>query len=81
MIAQEPRAAVRVDIPNTCTMRGGLTEDVDLRFLFGEPREGVEVVFERPALERFLHLALDLLATPVPEDDLNGDLLTVVSPG
>jgi hypothetical protein len=68
MITHKPRAVVRVDIPNTCTMRGELTPDVDLQFLFGESRDGITIVFERPALERFVHLAIDLLATPWPDE-------------
>jgi hypothetical protein len=80
MIASEPRAAVLVDIPNTCTMRGDLTADVDLRFVFGEPQHDVEVVFERPALERFIHLAIDLLATPMPDDETDVPSPAVVSP-
>lgn len=68
MITHTPCAAVQVEIPNSCTIRGDFTADVDLRFVFGDPRDGMQVVFERPALERFLHLALDLLATPLPSD-------------
>lgn len=80
MIASEPCAAVQVDIPNSCAMRGDFTDDVDLRFLFGQLDDGVRVVFERPALERFIHLAIDLLATPLPDDEPDTTPRTVVSP-
>ena len=81
MIAHTPTAVVRVDIPNTCTMRGELTPDVDLRFLFGEPRDGITIVFERPALERFVHLAIDLLATPCPDERAPADQVAGVAEG
>lgn len=68
MIASELQALVQADIPDTCDMYGGFTKDADLRFVFGEPDKGLQVVFERPALERFVHLAVDLLSTPLGED-------------
>lgn len=67
MIASEPQANVWLDIPNTCRISGEFTEDCDIRVTFGEPHDGARVVFERLALERFLHVALDLLATPPSE--------------
>jgi hypothetical protein len=67
VIARQP--ATRVDIPDSCAMQGDFTPDTDLQFWFGERENGVAVTFERSALERFIHLAVDMLATPLPDDD------------
>jgi hypothetical protein len=69
VIAGTTHTTVQVGIPNDCAMQADVTPDIDLRFHFGEPECGVEVTFERLALERFLHLALDLLATPWPDEE------------
>ena len=68
MIPTTTHPAVQVGVPNECAMQADFTPDIDLRFEFGEPGHSVQVTFERLALERFLHLALDLLAAPWPDD-------------
>jgi hypothetical protein len=68
VIPSTTHAMIQVGIPNECAMQADFTPDIDLRFEFGEPGRGVEVTFERLALERFLHLALDLLTAPWPDD-------------
>lgn len=69
MIPTTTHTTVHVGIPNECAMQADFTPDIDLQFQFGEPGRGVQVTFERLALERFLHLALDLLAAPWPDDE------------
>jgi len=68
VIPSTTHTLVQVGIPNECAIQADFTPDVDLRFQFGEAGQGVEVTFERLALERFLHLAFDLLAAPWPGD-------------
>lgn len=68
MIANRPEKSVWLDIPGTCHMRGEFTGDDDIHVMFGDPSDGVDVLFERPALERFVQLATELLAVPVPDD-------------
>lgn len=80
MIAQQPRNAVRVDISDNCAIEGELTADLGLEFRFGEPRDGVSLVCERPTLDQFLRLAVSLLATPLLEDRADGVLPTEASP-
>lgn len=68
-----PAKAVWLDIPDACRMRGEFDPDRRLEFMFGGLRDGVNVVFERQALERFVTLANTLLAVPV-SDDTQADL-------
>lgn len=75
----KPEAAVWLDIPADCRMTGEFTGDFDLHVVFGDIKDGVEVMFERPALERFVTLANELLAVPLP-DDAKADLPTLHAP-
>lgn len=68
MTTNKPEAAVWLDIPADCRMTGEFTGDFDLHVVFGDIKDGVEVVFERPALARFVTLANELLAVPIPVD-------------
>jgi hypothetical protein len=68
MIANHPKASAWIDIPNSCRMRGEFTSDHDIQVMFGDPDDGVNVLFQRPALERFVRLARELLAVPIPDD-------------
>jgi hypothetical protein len=53
---------------NSCHMCGEFTGDFDIHVMFGDPRDGVNVLFKRRALERFVQLAHELLAIPMPDD-------------
>ena len=68
MTANKPEAAVWLDIPEDCRMSAEFTGDHDLHIVFGDRNDGVEMLFERPALERFVALATELLALPIPDD-------------
>lgn len=68
MTTDKPEAAVWVDIPEDCRISGELTADYDLHMVFGDLKDGVEVLFKRPALERFVQLATELLALPIPAE-------------
>jgi hypothetical protein len=68
VIPTATHTVVQVGIPNECAIAADFTPDVDPRFQFDEPGRGVEVTFERLALERFVHLALDLLSAPWPDE-------------
>jgi hypothetical protein len=74
MITDRPKASAWIDIPDSCPMRGEFTGDDDIQVMFGDPNDGVNVLFQRPALERFVQLANELLAVPIPEDDSKADL-------
>ncbi|MFC4856859.1 hypothetical protein [Actinophytocola glycyrrhizae] len=68
MTTSRPGAAVWLDIPEDCRMSGEFTGDHDLHIVFGDVKDGVEMLFERPALERFVKLATELLTLPIPVD-------------
>lgn len=54
-------------------MSAEFTGDHDLHIVFGDRNDGVELLFERPAVERFVALATELLAMPIlgdPKADL-----------
>lgn len=80
MIPNAPEKSVWLDIPDSCRMRGEFTGDLDIHVMFGDPNDGVNVLFERPALERFVLLANELLAVPLP-DDPKVDLPILTAPG
>lgn len=64
-----PRASIWLDIPEDCQMRAEFTGEHDMQFTLGDHYQlGQTVLFERPALERFVKLAADVLAVPLPED-------------
>lgn len=76
MIPNPPEVASLVlDIPDTCRMRGEFTDvqqltgERDLRVVFGNSGGAVQLRFERPALVRFIQLAVDLVSARLPEDD------------
>ena len=66
MIPNKPEAAVWLDIPEDCRISGEFTADHEVHIVFGDRKDGVEMLFERPALERFVQLATELLAQPTP---------------
>ncbi|WP_154814986.1 hypothetical protein [Actinophytocola xinjiangensis] len=68
MVADPPEKSVWLDIPESCRMGGEFTGDLDVHVTFGGPDDGVNVLFERAALERFVGLATELLACRIPDD-------------
>jgi hypothetical protein len=68
MIANSPGKAVWLDIPGDCHISGEFTGDHDIHVMFGGPRDGVDLLFKRIALERFVHLVNELLTQPIPDD-------------
>ncbi|GAB3432797.1 hypothetical protein [Actinophytocola sediminis] len=68
MIPNAPEKSVWLDIPDNCRMRGEFTGDHDIHLMFGNPDDGTNMLFERVALERFVQLANELLALPIPDD-------------
>lgn len=79
MIPDQPQTSVWLDIPDTCRMRGEFTGDFDIQVMFGDPYDGVTMLFERLALERFVRLAGELLAVPIP-DNSKASLPVIASP-
>lgn len=79
MIPDSPRSSIWLDIPDTCRIRGEFTGDYDIQVMFGSSSDGATVLFERLALERFVRLAMDLLAMPLPDNPKDG-LPAIVSP-
>lgn len=65
-----PQASVWLDVPEGCYIQGEFTGDRDIQITFGEFGNATQqnVLFEREALERFVKLASELLAVPLPED-------------
>lgn len=63
-----PQVSVWLDVPDDCRMQAEFTGDRDINVMFGEPSDGVNVLFEREALARFVKLASELLAVPLPDD-------------
>lgn len=57
MIPNPPEKTVWLDIPEDCRIRGEFTGDLDIHVMIGNPSDGVNMLFERPALERFVYLA------------------------
>jgi len=68
VIPDQPQISVWLDIPDTCRMRGEFTGDLDIQVMFGDSDGRTVMQFERLALERFVRLAGELLAVPVPAD-------------
>jgi hypothetical protein len=79
MSPNPPEKTVWLDIPEDCRIRGEFTGDLDIHIVFGSSSDGVEMLFERLALERFVHLANELLAVPLP-DDPKADLPILTAP-
>ena len=67
-MTSKPGAAVWLDIPEDCRVSGEFTADHDAHIVFGDLRDGVEMHIERPALKRFIQVATELLAQPIPVD-------------
>jgi hypothetical protein len=64
-----PQASIWLDIPDDCRIQGEFNGDLDIQFTFGVFGSGQQnMLFEREALERFVKLASELLAAPLPED-------------
>jgi hypothetical protein len=63
-----PVASIWLDVPEDCRIACQFTGDGDVQFTLGEWHEGQVVLFERPALERFVQLATALLEKPTPID-------------
>lgn len=57
-------AALQLDIPRCCRLRGSFTDCGDIRVLIGDPGDEVNVVFDRSTLTRFVELVSELLAVP-----------------
>ncbi len=86
MIPNLPEVASLVlDIPDDCWMRDEFTEVQQLtgeraiRVVFGNSGDAIQVQFERPALKRFVCLAVELLTAPI-HDDPNADLPKLTAP-
>ena len=68
-MSSPPIASIRLDVPGHCAMQAEFTGERDIQFTLGDSCElGQTVLFERPALERFVKLATDVLAVPLPKD-------------
>lgn len=67
-MSNPPQVSVWLDVPDGCRMRAEFTGDRDIQITFGNPSDGANMLFEREALERFVNLASELLAVPLPED-------------
>lgn len=68
MTTNKPEAAVWLDIPEDCRISGEFTADYDLHIVFGDLKDGVEMQFQRSALERFVQVATELLTQPIAVD-------------
>jgi hypothetical protein len=71
-MTNKPEAAVWLEIPEDCRISGRFNSHDVVHIVFGDLKDGVEMMIERLALERFVVLANELLAEPVPVDS-NGD--------
>lgn len=78
MTPNQPEAAGWLDIPEDCRISGELTGDLPIEF--GDIKDGIEMMFERPALERFAAIVTELLAPPIPVDPRK-DLPRLHTPG
>jgi hypothetical protein len=63
----QPHAAVWLDIPGGCPLRAKFTADDDIEVMFGEPKDEVNMIFERSTLTRLVDIVSELLAA-VPGD-------------
>ncbi|MFC4859211.1 hypothetical protein [Actinophytocola glycyrrhizae] len=61
-----------LDIPEDCRVSGEITADYDAHIVFGGLRDGVEMQIQRPALERFVQVATELLARQIPANVSEG---------
>lgn len=68
MIPSPPEVSIWLDVPEDCRIRGESTGDEDIKVTFGNTNDGIVLLFERPAFERFTWIAHELLALPLPED-------------
>lgn len=67
MLTGQPHAAVWLDIPQRCQLRGKFTGDWDIHVMFGDPNDEVNLIIERSTLARFVDVASELLAVPAPK--------------
>jgi hypothetical protein len=58
--------SANIDIPNGCPMECRINMKGEIEFSIGTWQGGVEILFDRYALERFSELATTALAEPVP---------------
>jgi hypothetical protein len=72
-----PQVSVWLDVPEGCRIQGEFTGDRDIHITFGKFGSQQNMLFERESLERFVKLANELLAVPLP-DDHKADLPVVV---
>lgn len=74
-----PRAISWLEIPDDCRMEAMLDFDDERRFTFGNSTQDWQyLAFERPALERFVRLAHEVLTLPEPAS-IKADRPTVVA--
>jgi hypothetical protein len=78
-MSHQPHASIWLDVPEDCRMQAEFTGDRDIHLTFGEYGNQQNLLFERDALERFVSLANELLAVPLPED-YKAPLPVLVSP-
>lgn len=62
----QPHAAVWLDIPGGCPLRAKFTPDLDIEVMFGQPKDEVNVIFERSTLRRLVEIVNELLAAADP---------------
>jgi hypothetical protein len=61
MRADQPHAAVWLDIPGSCQLRAKFTADRDIEVMFDRPKDEVSMIFERSALRRLVAIVSELL--------------------
>jgi hypothetical protein len=67
-MSNAPRASIWLEVPGDCHMEGSFTGDRDIQVTFGHFGSQQNLLFEREVLERFVKLAGELLAVPMPDD-------------
>jgi hypothetical protein len=74
-----PQASIWLDIPNDCHIQSEFNGERDIQITLGQFGEVQQtLLFEREALKRFVKLATDILAVPLPEDRM-ADLPVLVA--
>lgn len=68
MRADQPHAAVWLDIPRSTRLRAKFTVEGDIHVMFGDQNDEMNMVFERPAMARLVEVAGELLAVARHED-------------
>jgi len=67
-VNNSPQVSVWLDVPDNCRIQGEFPGARDIPITFGEFGSTQNLLFEREALERFVKMASNLLAAPLPED-------------